>query len=166
MLYRGQPGTAWFDDVFLAEADPDLALLPGVEVTADSTYSGYTTAPLTDGVTSTEGVAWDKAAWASEDVEGEHWVELAFPSEVAVKTVLLYWAVDAGNTWTSRDYRLQVFDGGAWREVVTMTGQSARDLSVHRFEPVRTRRLRVLQPAGGGNASRPNILWLREIVVT
>ncbi|MCE5241532.1 discoidin domain-containing protein [bacterium] len=165
LLHRNQPGTAWFDDVFLAEADPDLALLPGVQVTADSSYSGYTTAPLTDGVTDTEGVAWDKAAWASADSKGEHWVELTFPQEVTLKTVLIYWAIDLANTWTSRSYAVQAFVDGAWRDVATVAGQGGRDMSVHSFPPVETSRLRLLQAPGGGNAARPNILWLREIEV-
>lgn len=165
LLHRGQPGTAWFDDVFLAEADPNLALLPGVKVTADSSYGGYTTAPLTDGLTDTAGVPWDKAAWASEDRKGEHWVEVAFPEEVTVKTVLLYWAIDVGNTWTSRRYVVQAFVDGAWRELATVRGQTTRGISVHRFAPVKTARLRLWQPADGGNTARPNILWLREVAV-
>jgi hypothetical protein len=165
LLHRGRPGTAWFDEVFLAESSPDLALWPGVKVTADSASSGYTTAPLTDAVTDTEAVPWDQAAWASEDARGGHWVELAFPQEVTMKTVVLYWAVDAGSTWTSRNYAIQAFVDGAWREVATATAQNQRDLSVHSFAPVKTSRLRLLQPEGGGNAARPNILWLREIAV-
>ena len=163
LLHRDQPGTAWFDDVFLAESDPDLALLPGVQVTADSTFSGYTTAPLVDGVTDTKGVPWDQAAWASEDQKGAHWVELAFPQEVTLKTVLIYWAIDVGNTWTSRNYALEAFVDGAWVAVATAAGQGQRDFSVHSFAPVKTSRLRLRQSDGGGNAARPNILWLREI---
>lgn len=163
LLHRGQPGTAWFDDVFLAECDADLALLPGAKVAVDSTFNGYTTAPLIDGVTDTAGVPWDRAAWASEDKKGEHWVELTFPREVTVRTVLLYWEVDASNTWTSRQYSLQAFAGGAWRDVATVTQQGQRDMSVHSFAPVKTSRLRLLQPESGGPAARPNILWLREI---
>lgn len=163
LLHRGEPGTAWFDDLSLAETDPDLALLPGAKVSADSTYSGYGTAALTDGVTETAGVAWDKAAWACEETKGEHWVELTFPQEVTLRTVLVYWAVDLGTTWTSRDYVLEAFVEGAWRQVGSVTGQAPRDFSVHSLAPVRTTRLRLLQRAGGGPAARPNILWLREI---
>jgi hypothetical protein len=163
LLYRRQTGTAWFDDIFLAEADPDLALLPGVRVAADSTFNNYTTAPLTDGVTDTAGVAWDKAAWASEDRKGEHWVELTFPEAVTLRTVLVYWAVDVGQTWTSRRYAVQVWTGDAWRDVTTVDGQTVRDVSVHSFAPVQTTRLRILQPEGGAAAARPQIMWLREI---
>lgn len=163
LLYRGRPETVWFDDVFLAEADPDQALLPGVKVATDSTFSGYATAPLTDGVTETESVPWDRAAWASADSKGEHWVELTFPHEVTLKTVLIYWAVDAGNVWTSRHYCVQAFVDGSWRNVATVTDQGQRDLSVHTFTPLKVTRLRLLQREGGGQATRPNILWLREI---
>lgn len=165
LLYRGRPGTAWFDDIFLTETDPDLALAPGVSVTADSTFNGYTTAPLIDGVTDTEQVQWDQAAWASGDAKKEHWVEMTFPREVTIRTVLLYWAIDGGNVWTSRDYSLQVPEDGGWRELATVKGQTQRDMSIHSFKPVTTNRIRLLQPAGGGPATRPNILWLREIAV-
>jgi hypothetical protein len=165
LLYRHPSGSAWFDDVLLAEAEPNLALLPGVMAKTDSSYQGYTPAALTDGVTDTAGLPWDKAAWASDDAAREHWVELTFPREVTLQTVLLYWAVDVGNTWTSCRYAIQVLADGAWRDVATVAGQSQRDLSVHRFAPVATTRLRLLQPAGGGPVTRPNLLWLREIAV-
>ena len=165
LLFRDQSGTAWFDDVFLAEAEPNLALQPGVSVTTDSTYNNYTPAPLIDGVTDTTNVPWDKAAWASEDAKGEHWVELSFPQEVTARTVLVHWAVDMGATWTARDYAIQAFVNGAWQDVASVSGQQPRNLSVAAFSPVRASRLRVVQRDGGGNAARPNIMWLREIEV-
>ncbi len=165
LLFRDQPGTAWFDDIFLAEAEPNLAVQPGVNVTTDSTYNNYTPAPLIDGVTDTANVPWDKAAWASEDTKGEHWVELTFPQEVTARTVLVYWAVDTGATWTARDYAIQAFINGAWEDVAAVTGQQPRNFSVAAFAPVQTSRLRVVQRDAGGNAARPNIMWLREIEV-
>jgi len=46
-----------------------------------------------------------------------------------------------------------------------VSGQQPRDFSVAAFSPVQTSRLRIVQRDGGGNAARPNIMWLREIEV-
>ena len=165
LLFRDQEGEAWFDDVYLAEADPDLALTPGAKVLTDSCTGGYTPQPLIDGVVDTKGVEWSQAAWASADGPGEHWAEIVLPEAVPVKTVVIYWAVDNG-TWTSRKYSVRVFVDGAWRNVAEITGaQTETDFSVHAFDPVKTNRIRILQPEGGGPPTRPLILWLREIEV-
>jgi hypothetical protein len=72
-------------------------------------------------------------------------------------------ASNAGTTWTSRNYSIQAFVEGAWKEVAAASGQGVRDFSVSNFAPLKTTRLRVVQPEGGGNAARPNIMWLREV---
>jgi len=81
-----------------------------------------------------------------------------------VSTVVIYWATDGG-LQTSRAYRVQVEVAGQWRDVATVSDQAPRELSVHGFEPVTTRRVRTLQPDGGGPAARPQIMWMREIEV-
>ena len=177
LLFRDQEGEAWFDDVYLAEADPDLALTPGTKVLTDSCFGSYTPQPLADGVVDTKGVEWSQAAWASADGPGEHWAEIVLPEAVPVKTVVIYWAVDNG-TWTSRKYSVQVFADGAWRNVAAVADATLRSsaslrstsaqtagFSVHAFDPVKTNRIRILQPEGGGPATRPLILWLREIEI-
>lgn len=165
LLFRGQDDTAWFDDVFLAEAEPNLAQTPGAKVTTDGSFSGYTAEPLTDGVTDTRSVDWAKAAWASAEEKGEHWAQIALPQPVDVKTVLIYWATEGGTIWTSRNYSVQAFVNGAWLDLVKVTGATPRDFSVHNFAPVKTDRVRIHQPEGGGHANRPMIMWLREIEV-
>ena len=165
LLFRGQQGTAWFGDVFLAQAEPNLAQTPGAEITTDSSYSGYTPKPLIDGVADTANVPWDKAAWASAESKGDHWAQIDLPKPATVRTVVIYWAIDVGATWTSRTYSVQAFVDGSWREVANVTGAAVRDFSVHNFTPVATSRVRVLQPEGGGPAKRPLIMWLREIEV-
>ena len=164
LLFRNQEGEAWFDDVSLAEADPDLALAPGAQALTDSCYQGYTPKPLTDGLVDVKDVSWSEAAWASAESEGEHWVEIVLPQAVPVKTVILQWSLDGG-VWASRKYSVQVFAEGAWRDVASVEDGEAAEYAVHAFDPVATHRVRVLQPKGGGPAGRPMIMWVREVEV-
>jgi hypothetical protein len=162
LLFRRQEGTVWFDDVFLAEASPNLVLTPGTEALTDSSYNGYTPAPLIDGVVDPDYGDWGKAAWASSEGPGEHWAEIALPEAVPVKTVVIYWSEDGG-LWTSQHYSVQVFADGDWREVARAEEAEPTEFSMHTFEPVTTKRVRVLQAEGGGPAKRPQIMWLSEI---
>jgi hypothetical protein len=163
LLFRHQEGKAWFDDIVLAEGEPNLALMPGTTIAVDSTFGGYSTAPLVDGMTDTANVPWDRAAWASEEKKGEHWVEIAWPEERTVRSVVVYWALDGDRVRTSREWAAQAWVDGGWREVGRATGAEPQDLSVLSCDPVKTSRVRILQPEGGGHAARPFIMWVREI---
>ncbi len=165
VLFRDQEGTAWFDDLLLAEADPNLALTPGTTVQADSSYSGYAPAAVIDGVVDTAGVEWSKAAWASADARGEHWVEITLPREMSVSAVVVHWAVDLGATWVARRVVAQAFVGGTWHDAARLENGGEGDPTVLSFEPVATTRVRVLQPDAGGARARPNIMWVREVEV-
>ncbi|HUS80308.1 MAG TPA: discoidin domain-containing protein, partial [Armatimonadota bacterium] len=162
LLFRNQEGTAWFDDVFVGELGPNLAVEEGARAETDSSYSSYTPAPLNDGVVRVEGVPWDQAAWASADVAGEHWAQIDLPGPRQVRSVVIYWSLDNG-VWTSRDYRVQAEVGGQWQDVAAARGMAPEPMSVHYFEPVTTERVRVLQADHGGPAERPGIMWIREI---
>ncbi|MCD6359967.1 MAG: discoidin domain-containing protein, partial [Armatimonadetes bacterium] len=164
LLFRNQEGTAWFDDITVAELGTNLAVLPGAEARTDSNFSGYSSAPLNDGSIRTEGLHWTDFAWASAEQPGGHWAEISLPEPREVRAVVIYWATDGG-LQTSRSYRVQVEVGGEWRDVAAVTDQSPRAMSEHAFEPVTTARVRVLQPDGGGPAERRQIMWMREIEI-
>ena len=146
-------------------------LAPSAQVLVDSTFRGYSAAPLTDGVRhpGSEVGRWAEVAWASAERPGEHWVELRWPQAVSVRRVDVYWALDRGRFFPSRRLVLQVEgpDGG-WQDVwelqwVQVThAVAATSVTI---APVSTRAVRLLQPAGGGPPGRPDLMWVAEIEV-
>lgn len=163
LLFRNQAGAAWFDDVFVGELPPNLAVEAGARADVDSSFSGYGPAALNDAVVEVEGVPWDLAAWASAETLGEHWAQIEFPEPHEIRSAALYWALDNGGTWSSRDFTVQAEVDGTWRDVAAVRGLAPEPMSVLQFTPVTTSRVRVLQAPSGGPAERPNIMWLREI---
>ena len=137
-----------------------------VEVRADSTYAGYSIAPLRDGITETAGLDWSESAWASAELAVPHWVEARWPSPRRLHEILLYWAEDGGAFFRSAAYRLQVRMAGRWIDLVdTRIEDESHGLTRHTFEPVSTDGVRLWQQPGGGHASRVNLLWLREFAI-
>jgi hypothetical protein len=136
-----------------------------VQTLVDSTYFGYSIRPLTDGTTDTRNVDWSESAWASEDGVQSHWVEFRFAQPEEIHRVRLWWAMDAGQYHTSRDVQIQGMpaDAHAWIKLGQSLNTARLACSEVTFAPQRLTRLRFWQPAGGGTADRPNILWLSEI---
>ena len=138
--------------------------LTGVTITVDSTYPGYTTAPLHDGVVNATGGT--ATTWASaESAIADHWVVLAFDTAQAVSSVTLYWAwnSNAGAYMTSQAVLVQQWDGTAYQTVATFTRSTDVASSTVTFSPVTTSRLRFYQSANQGNPVYPTVLWLTEI---
>ena len=168
LLLRGKSGTVWFDDVAVME-DPRRKgnVARDATVTVDSSYSGYSAVPLTDGVLHVPPDAhWTEESWASADVDTEHSVELAFEEACGVRRAVIYWSLDGGTAKTAREVQLQVSDGNTWRTVATAKPAATEEETV--LEPqtaLTARRLRLFQPKGMGPRGRPNIMWIREIEI-
>ncbi len=153
-------------EVFAIFAPPlqHLATQPGVRVTADSAYSGYTTAPLHDGILETVGLLWHAAAFASAETAEPHWIRVQFPAPETVSSVTAHWNAEGGALYASR--RAEVWglmpDGrtaklGAFDSA--STGTTARVT----FAPALVRGIEWRQPASGGSAARPDLLWMVEL---
>jgi hypothetical protein len=73
-----------------------LIILPAitsaqVNVTVDSTYSGYSPDVIDDGIIDANGGT--STTWASaESTTDPHWVLLEFPTEQPISNVTIYWA--------------------------------------------------------------------------
>ena len=150
--------------VFL-DARASLSSEPGVQASADSTFGGYSTKALNDGVADGENLAWNEAAWASEDAPGEHWVRLAFPKPVAVAEVVIHWHREGGVTYTGRE-GLILGEVATGQELVIANWRSgATDERSTRvtFPRQILKTLRVVQNPGQGAPSRPGIMWVSEI---
>jgi F5/8 type C domain-containing protein len=137
-----------------------------VVVEVDSAYFGYSADPLTDGVTDTEDVEWSEAAWASGESFTPHWIQIRFPEITEVSEVTVWWALDGGDLWPSAQHTVEVQTAdGAWVEVGAIESDASRDLDRHRFDPLQALAVRVIQPAGGGPATRESLMWVREVEV-
>jgi serine/threonine protein kinase len=147
----------------------DLSELRPSGVSVDSSYSGYDAAPLTDGETDIQKISrmrYNRGNWSSAETPVEHWIELGFDAPVEVAAVYVYWGFDRNRFMPSRRVELQTAeDGKEWRTVSSMEPGNDHDRMAFEFAPVRTTRLRILQPAKQGPGNRPFVMWVREVKV-
>jgi hypothetical protein len=147
----------------------DLSELRPSGVSVDSSYSGYYAAPLTDGETDVQKISrmrYNRGNWSSAETPVEHWIELGFDAPVEVAAVYIYWGFDRNRFMPSRRVELQtVEDGKDWRTISSMEPGNDHDRMAFEFAPVRTTRLRILQPAKQGPGNRPFVMWVREVKV-
>ena len=160
----GRAVTTFWDEPPMPTGDVALALA-GARVSADSSYSGYSPETLIDGVKDTAGLHWTKAAWASTDSSGPHWVQVDFPEPRTIGRVVIYWSLDASRLHTSREYVVTALTDAGPVELARVSGQEPSSASIHRFDAISARGIRIEQAARGGPAHRPGIMWLREVCV-
>ncbi|MCA1642286.1 MAG: protein kinase, partial [Acidobacteria bacterium] len=146
-----------------------LVALKPARVVVDSSFDGYDGKPLTDGVTDVRRVAamrYNEGNWASAETPDAHWIELQLDQPAAVAAVYVYWGFDKNRYLPSRRAELQAADErGEWRTVSTVEPGANYDRTSFEFAPVRTSRLRLLQPAQHGPPNRSFIMWVREVQV-
>ena len=154
-----------FEVTFLAPGE-NLARDSRVRVEADSTYSGYTTKALTDGVRVTTGVAWNEAAWASDETGGPHWVRITFPEPTTVHALSVYWNIEGGVTYASQHGMVIGYtESGEKMALGEFVNQKPVPTTSTEFTPRKLRAIELLQPSRGGSEARPNLMWLSEIEV-
>ena len=143
-----------------------LAARPGVRVSTDSTFGGYSTKTLNDGVVDGAGLAWNEAAWASEDSPAEHWVRFEFPEPTAMEEVVVHWNREGGVTYTGRG-GLVLGEVATGQELPLANWNSEPGERATRvtFPRQMLRSIRVVQNPGQGAAERPGILWLSEVEI-
>jgi hypothetical protein len=147
-------------------APGDLALAAsGAQVAVDSAYYAYTERPLTDGIVLPGDTAFNQSAWAAAEAGEDHWVQLTWPQPQRVGRVEVYWNIENDVTWTSQRVHVQARQGEGWETVAEVSPRAGEPVTTIRFDPVTTTALRLLQPKGSGPATRPNIMWLREVAV-
>lgn len=147
----------------------DLVKLNPASVRVDSSYDGYDATPLTDGETDVQRIArmrYNRGNWSSAETPEAHWIELGFEKPVRIAALYVYWGFDKNRFVPSRSVELQTPDErGLWRTVSRMEPGNDYDRMAFEFAPIRTDRLRILQPAKEGPANRPFIMWVREVEV-
>ncbi len=143
-----------------------LGMKPGVRVTSDSAFSGYTTVPLNDGETESAGLMWNEGAFASADAPGPHWVRYQFPAPETVSAVTAYWNNEGGVLYASK--RGEVWGQSAegdWQKLGEYAGDGTSAVARVEFDATPVTAIEWRQPASSGAAARPDILWLVEVAI-
>ena len=137
------------------------------QVTVDSSYDGYNTRPLTDGVTDVREIAakrYNLGNWVSAESPEPHWIELDFKRPERVTAVYVYWGFDRDRYMPSRRVELQAPDGaGGWRTISTLEPGGNFDRTAFEFPPFVAERVRLFQSAQAGPQNRPFVMWVREV---
>lgn len=135
-----------------------------VGITVDGSFPGYRTDALRDGIVDTAGVDWQRAAWASRETAGEHWVRFSLPHPVTASRVVMHWQQEGGVTYTSREgIVLGSPPAGAPTELGRFQTGSVEPSTTVTFPPIELTSIEISQPPGRGSRERPHLLWLREV---
>jgi len=150
-------GFAFVDTKNVAQAEL------GAKVKVDSCFPNYSPDALIDGDWQTcAGAGGSDVTWASAETGSDHWIEVTLPKPESIDSVALYWAYKK----PSKKVEAQVQKDGKWTCVgVAERAAAEQACTLIRFDPVRTDRIRVFQPAGHGREDRPNLAWVGEISV-
>jgi serine/threonine protein kinase len=149
--------------------EPSLTEIKPARVEVDSSYDGYTPAPLTDDEWDVRRIAemkYNEGNWASAETQAPHWIELGFEKPVRLAAVYVYWGFDRNRFMPSRGAELQVMnERGRWRTISRIEPDKDYDRMAFEFAPVSTTRARIFQPVQQGPPGRPFIMWVREVKV-
>ena len=147
----------------------DLVEVRVSTVRVDSSFEGYSASPLTDGETDVQRIArmrYNQGNWSSAETPVPHWIELGFEKPLSVAAIYIYWGFDKNRFMPSRRVELQAIDErGLWRTISEIEPGNDYDRTAFDFTPIRAERVRIFQPAKEGPASRPFVMWAREVKV-
>jgi hypothetical protein len=136
---------------------------PGAGVTVDSTFAGYTTAPIDDGVINATG--GPATTWASAETATDHWIVIAFGASQQINSATLHWAFNQFQSayMTSNRVDVQYWDGSAYQTAATMTYAGDVPSTTVNFAAVSTSQIRFYQQANQGPPNYPGVIWLTEV---
>ena len=139
------------------------------KVIPTASYEGYSLAPVVDGIKKRKELAWAEAAWASQEDETAHGLEIQLSQPLHGGRFQVTWAYDTGSGdptvwWVSRDYVIQVKDkaGDNWKTVAEVKNNQST-VGSYPLPETQFRFIRIYQLAGGGPSARPNIMWVGQI---
>ena len=104
-----------------------------------------------------------ESAWASDDAERDHWMEVTLPADEPVGRIALHWPELRSRFQTSRAYRIEGLVDGDVRTLLEVESNPERPWTSHDLEPAAVSPIRVVQPPGGGSPEHPNRFWLSQI---
>ncbi len=170
-----------------ADTSPDLRLDPNTGVVLETDRNGlpagttlvssascleYSLAALVDGVRHRKDLGWQGCSWASMEDTAPHGIEIQLGKPMKGGRLQVTWAFDRfnpdhGHWYASRNYCIQVKGkaGDPWKTVADVKGNQST-VSSHPLPKEPFSFLRIYQLPGGGDPSRPNIMWMGQIELT
>ena len=150
--------------VLFSGENTSVATSTGVQVIADSTYPGYSTAALTDGVADSTNLPWNEGAWASDDNGQPHFVRVVLPQATELDRAIVHWQQEGGVRYTAQRCSLVgVTAEGETVELGEATRAEPEASTEFKFRKQPFRSVELRQPANAGARERPGILWLTEL---
>lgn len=144
----------------------------------DSAYERAGTSAVNDGYVCGEDSdpdAYATNAWASSEeipkpgqpYQNDHYIEFSWTSSKSIKQIKIYWSWDNGAYYSSQKVVIQAWLNEQWTDIHTEDGiadESATTVIVL-GSSVNTTKIRIVQPAGYGPASRPGLMWVSEVQI-
>jgi hypothetical protein len=161
------------DDSATVELDKARNGLPAKTVViATPAFPNYNLAPVVDGVKQRKDLGWQEGSWASEEDESPHGIELRLSKPARGGRFQITWAYDinnleGGHWYISRKYCVQIKEKASspWKTVVRVKdNQSA--IGSYPLPDESFRFLRLVQLPGGGDSTRPDIMWVGQVELT
>ena len=137
-----------------------------------ASFQDYSLTPVVDGVKKRQDLTWQDAAWASEEDESLHGIEIQFSKPQRGGRFQVTWAYDTNGDsnvrwWISRNYVIQVKGkaGDDWKTVVEVRNNQSV-IGSYPLPEAPFSFLRIYQLPDGGHAARPNIMWVGQLELT
>lgn len=141
----------------------------GGVVEVDSVFTGYSGSALNDGYIANadnfDAIGFQWANWASAETVLDHWAQMEIPQAAKADRLVIDWAWDNGLVYSSQAVYVEALIGGEWVRVGEIEGiadETARS-EIPLNTPSETTTYRVVQTAGDGPVSRPNLMWISEL---
>ncbi len=139
----------------------------GAVIRVSSSFPGYSTEPLNDGIRQSKDLYWALAAWASQETEAEHWVEVEFTESAPLDTIRICWAFMDPTYAAPQFYKIYGWFSNQWNELLFYQNhQTNREMDVFKIDsPIPMEKIKIVQPPANGPVERPNLLWIAEIEI-
>ena len=137
------------------------------KVSVDSVFpNGYSLECLIDGERVPAAQYWRGKTWISAPTNTDHWVRLDWPEPCEVGRLIICWMTFGGlPTAYKLQYRRENDPADSWANIDVAWREAASAYEVIDFAPIKTRSIRVLQKAGGGNPLTPTMMGMSEIEI-
>ncbi len=143
----------------------------GGKIAVDSSYAGYGFAALNDGyignADNIDIIDWSKICWASAEQHTDHFIEITAAAPAIFGEIVIEWAYDGGLFWTSQNVIVEAFIDGEWVQIGAASdiAENTPSTSIALTVTSPASKVRVLQSAGDGPFTRPDIMWVSEVAL-
>jgi hypothetical protein len=112
------------------------------------------------------------ACWSAiADKPAAHWISASFKEPREISEIAIHWTTykkfdPEVEWWTSAHYSIQGWVDHDWKTVAEIRNDApvaGVPVSTHKFPTVKTSRLRIFQPEGGGPPRRKNMMAIGEV---